>query len=101
MILTGIAVLLLVPAASSRSAAGSVRALGRTHDSARRRLVSVLWTFAARPRRARRASRSTTTSCRRSAPARRLVVVGLGYAVVPSAVGQFGAWAASIGLCAA
>ena len=45
-----------------------------------------------------RGSRRRRLRARHAASAAGLVVAGLCYALVPSAVGQFGAWAASIGL---
>jgi hypothetical protein len=101
MIMAGTTVLLIVAGAVIALAYGSVRALGRVHDSARRRLVSVLWTFAAGS-----AASAAALSMNNhqhahelvAASGAGLVVVGLGYALVPSAVAQFGAWVASIGL---
>lgn len=103
VILIGTAVLLIVAGGLIALGAGSVRALGRQHDSARRRLVSVLWTFAAG---------STAGAAGLSldnhdyefgheliaASAAGLLVAGLCYALVPSAVGQLGLWVGSIGL---
>jgi hypothetical protein len=100
-ILTGMTVLLIVAGGLIGLGAGSVRALGRQHDSARRRLVSVLWTFAAGS--AAGAAGLAVNDHEfvlslLAASAAGLLVVSLCYAVVPSAVGQLGAWAGSIGL---
>jgi hypothetical protein len=95
--LTGLAVLLIVAGAVIAIGNGSVRELGRTHDSARRRLVSVLATFAAACA-AGAAGLVVEDYELAISSAAGLVVVGLGYALVPSAVGQFGAWLASIGV---
>jgi hypothetical protein len=101
VILAGTTVLLIVAGGLIARTSGSVRALGRVHDSARRRLVSVLWTFAAGSA-AGAASLSVNSHQEAhellAASGAGLLVVGLGYALVPSAVAQFGAWAASIGL---
>ncbi len=97
MILVCTALLLLVIGALIALAADSVRSLGRTHDSARRRLVSVLWTFAAATA-AGAAGLAVDHYELAAASATGLVVVGVCYALVPSAVGLFGSWAASIGL---
>jgi hypothetical protein len=97
VILTGTSVLLIVAGGLIALGGGSVRALGRQPDSARRRLVSVLWTFAAASA-AGAASLAVDEYELVAASAVGLVVVGVGYALVPGAVGQLGAWAACIGL---
>ena len=97
MILVWTALLLIVAGGLIALGGGSVRALGRTHDSARRRLVSVLWTFAAATA-AGAAGLAVDDYELAAASAMGLLVVGVGYAFVPSAVGQLGAWAAGIGL---
>jgi hypothetical protein len=97
VILTGTAVLLIVAGGLVALGEGSVRAVGRRHDSARRRLVSVLWTFAASSA-AGAAGLVVDGHELVAASAVGLVVVGAGYAFVPSAVGQFAAWLACIGL---
>jgi hypothetical protein len=100
-ILTGMTVLLIVPGALIGFGAGSVRALGRQHDSARRRLVSVLWTFAAVSAAGAAGLAVNDHEFVHSliaASAAGLLVVSLCYAVVPSAVGQLGVWAGNIGL---
>jgi hypothetical protein len=103
VILTGTAVLLLVVGGLIALSGGSVRALGRVHDSARRRLVSVLWTFAAGT-----AAGAAALSFDNhdyefvhgliAASAAGLLVAGVCYALVPSAVGQLGVYAGSIAL---
>jgi hypothetical protein len=95
--LSGLAALLIVAAAIIANGEGSARSLGRKHDSARRRLVSVLATFAAACA-AGAAGLAVDDYQLAIASAVGLVVVGLGYALVPSAVGQFGAWLACIGV---
>jgi hypothetical protein len=97
VILTGTAVLLIVAGAVIALGEGSLRALGHDHDSARRRLVSVLWTFAAGSA-AGAAGLAADGHELVAASAVGLAVVGAGYALVPGAVGQLGAWAACIGL---
>jgi hypothetical protein len=97
VILTGTSVLLIVAGTVIALGGGSLRALGRDHDSARRRLVSVLWTFAAAAA-AGAAGLAADGHELLAASAVGLAVVGAGYAVVPAAVGQLGAWAACIGL---
>jgi hypothetical protein len=101
VILTGLSVLLVVAGGLIGLGAGSVRALGRRHDSARRRLVSVLWTFAAGSA-AGAAGLAVNdhgfVHSLTAASAAGLLVVSLCYATVPSAVGQLGVWAGSIGL---
>ena len=97
MILVCTALLMLVIGALIAMAGDSVRSLGRTHDSARRRLVSVLWTFAAATA-AGAAGLAVDHYELAAASATGLVVAGVCYALVPSAVGLFGSWAASIGL---
>jgi hypothetical protein len=95
--LAGLAALLIVAGAVIANGDGPVRALGRKHDSARRRLVSVLVTFAAACA-AGAAGLVVNDYELATASAVGLVVVGLGYALVPSAVGQFGAWLACVGV---
>jgi hypothetical protein len=95
--LTGLAVLLIVAGAIIAHGDGPARALGRKHDSARRRLVSVLATFAAASA-AGAAGLAVNNYELAIASGVGLVVVGVGYALVPSAVGQFGAWLACIGV---
>jgi hypothetical protein len=98
--LAGLAVLLFVAGGFVAISSGQpVRELGRQHDSARRRLVSVLWTFAA-------ASAAGATDLGvgvegwklPAASAVGLVVAAVTYALVPSVVGQLGMWVASIAL---
>lgn len=96
----GLAVLLLVAGGSIALSSGQpVRQLGHQVDSVRRRLVSVLWTFAAAS-----AAGSTGLGVRvaewklPAASAVGLFVAAITYALVPSVVGQLGMWVASIGL---
>jgi hypothetical protein len=96
VILAGLAALLLaVGGLVARSSGLPIRELGRQEESARRRLVSVLWTFAA-------ASSAGAAGLGAdgwevvAAGATGLVVASLAYAVVPSAVGQLGMFVASI-----
>lgn len=96
-ILTGTAVLLIVAGGLIARGAGSVRDLGRDHDSARRRLVSVLWTFGAAAA-AGAAGLAYDGHELVAAGSVGLAVVAVGYALVPGAVGQLGAWLACIGL---
>jgi hypothetical protein len=101
MILSGMTVLLIVVGGLIGLGSGSVRALGRQHDSARRRLVSVLWTFAAGSAAGAAGLAVNDHEFANSliaASAAGLLVVSLCYAVVPSAVGQLGVWAGSVGL---
>jgi hypothetical protein len=101
MILTGMTVLLVVVGGLIGLGSGSVRALGRQHDSARRRLVSVLWTFAAGSAAGAAGLAVNDQEFAHSliaASAAGLLVVSLCYAVVPSTVGQLGVWAGSVGL---
>lgn len=97
VILAGTAVLLIVAGGLIALGGGPVRALGRDRDSARRRLVSVLWTFAAASA-AGSAGLALDGHELVAASVVGLAAVGVGYALVPSAVGQLGAWAACIGL---
>lgn len=99
-VLAGLAVVLLVAGALvARTSGEPVRELGHQWDSARRRLVSVLWTFAA-------ASAASATGLGvdlkgwelPAASAVGLLVAAITYALVPSVVGQLGMWFASISL---
>jgi hypothetical protein len=97
-VLTGTAVLLIV--AGAVIAVGgdtSLRDTGHAHDSARRRLVSVLWTVAAAST-AGAAGLAVDGYELVAASAVGLVVAGVGYRLMPSAVGQLGGWLAAIGL---
>lgn len=100
VILAGLAALLLVAGGFvARSSGQPVRELGHQDDSARRRLVSVLWTFAA-------ASAAGATGLGLgfdgwelpAASAVGVLVAAITYALVPSVVGQLGLWVGSIGL---
>lgn len=97
-VLAGLAVLLLgAGGLVARTSRQPVRELGHQDDSARRRLVSVLWTFAA-------ASAASATGLGvegwevPAASAVGLLVAATTYALVPSVVGQLGMWFASISL---
>lgn len=91
--------LLLVGGLVARSARVPLRQLGHEPESRRRRLVSVLWTFAAA---------SAAGSAGVAADSWPLVVAGgvavavatAGYVLVPGAVGQVGIWAGSMLLVA-
>lgn len=97
-LLAGLAVVLLVAGELVALSSGKpVRELGRQGDSARRRLVSVLWTFGAASA-AGAADLGVAGWELVAASAVGLVVAAVTYAVVPSVVGQLGMWAASIGL---
>ena len=96
VILAALAVVLLAAGGLvARSSGLPVRDLGRREDSARRRLVSVLWTAAAASG-AGAAGLGAADWEAVAAGAAGLLVAGLTYALVPSAVGQLGTWAASI-----
>ncbi len=99
-VLAGLAALLLLAGGLvARTSGQPVRELGRQDDSARRRLVSVLWTFAA-------ASGAGSTGLGvgakgwelPAASAVGLLVTALTYALVPGVVGQLGMWVGSIAL---
>lgn len=101
-VLAGLAVLLLLTGGFvARTSGQPVRELGRQDDSARRRLVSVLWTFAATS-----AAGATGLGVGvgakgwelPAASAVGLLVAALTYALVPSVVGQLGMWVSSIAL---
>ncbi len=96
LILTGLAVALLGAGWFVAVSAGQpVRELRDRRDSARRRLVSVLWTSAAA---------SAGSAAGLGAPSWELVagsalgvvVAAVGYAVVPGVVGQLGLWVGSM-----
>lgn len=102
VILAGVAVLVLVVGGVIALSSGQpVRELGHQDDSARRRLVSVLWTFAA-------ASAAGATGLGVgvegwklvAASAVGLLVAVITYSLVPSVVGQLGIWVGSIALVA-
>jgi len=99
-VLAGLAALLLVAGwFVARSSGQPVRELGHQDDSVRRRLVSVLWTFAA-------TSAASATGLGvgaegwevPAASAVGLLVAAITYALVPSVVGQLGMWVGSIAL---
>lgn len=99
-VLAGLALLLLIAGALvARTAGQPVRELGRQQDSVRRRLVSVLWTFAA-------ASAASATGLgvgaegwkMPAASAVGLLVAAITYACVRGVVGQLGMWVGSIAL---
>lgn len=98
VILVGLALVLLVAgglvAMSSRQ---PVRELGHQDDSARRRLVSVLWTFGAASA-AGAAGLGVDGWELVAASAVGLLVAVITYYLVPGVVGQLGIWAGSIGL---
>ncbi len=79
------------------SSGQAVRRLGDEPDSARRRLVSVLWTSAAASA-AGAAGLGVDGWELVSASAVGLVVAAAGYRLVPGLVGQLGLWAGTIGL---
>lgn len=102
VILAGLTVLLLVAGGAVALTSGQpVRELGNQDDSVRRRLVSVLWTFAA-------ASATGATGLGVgvegwklvAASAVGLLVAVITYSLVPSVVGQLGLWVGSIALVA-
>jgi hypothetical protein len=92
-----LAVSLLVAGVLIASSSGRpVRELRDQEDSTRRRLVSVLWTFAALA--AAIATSLAMDGWSPVASAVGLVVVASTYALVPGVVGQLGAWAWSLAL---
>ena len=98
MTLAGLAVLLLVAGGFVAFSSGQpVRELGHQDDSVRRRLASVLWTFAA-------ACAAGATGLGvggwelPAASAVGVLVAAITYALVPGVVGQLGIWIGSIGL---
>jgi hypothetical protein len=102
VILAGLTVLLLIAGGSVALTSGQpVRELGNQVDSVRRRLVSVLWTFAA-------ASATVATGLGVgvegwklvAASAVGLLVAVITYSLVPSVVGQLALWVGSIALVA-
>ncbi len=96
VILAALAVVLLAAGGLvARSSGMPVRELGRRDESARRRLVSVLWTAAAASA-AGSAGLGAADWEAVAAGSAGLVVASLTYALVPGAVGQLGAWAASV-----
>jgi hypothetical protein len=98
VVLVGMTALLIVAGGLVAVTPGhGVRELGRQHDSARRRLVSVLWTFAAGSA-AGAAGLSAADWELVAASTTGLLVAAASYMLVPSAVGQLGMWVASIGL---
>lgn len=99
VILAALAVVLLVVGGLvARSSGLPVRDLGRQDDSARRRLVSFLWTFAAASAAGAAGLGAVHGWEAAAAGAVGLLVAAVAYAVVPSAVGQLGMWVASIAL---
>jgi hypothetical protein len=93
-----IAVALVVAgAAIGGGTLGKLRALGQDEESPRRRLVSTLFTLAAAA-----AAGAAGAAIDRHEPVAAsvagLVVVGLGYALVPALIGQLGTWAAAAAL---
>ncbi|MDQ1669874.1 MAG: hypothetical protein QOE40_1935 [Actinomycetota bacterium] len=97
-VLAGLSVALLVAGGLVALTSGhAVRELGRQEDSARRRLVSVLWTFAAASA-AGAAGLGVDGWELVAASVTGLAVAAATYALVPGVVGQLGTWAASIGL---
>jgi MFS family permease len=98
VILAALAVLLLVAGGLVALSSGqSITELGDQVDSARRRLVSVLWTFAAAAA-AGAAGLGASGWELVAASAVGLLVTAVTYAFVPSVVGQLGMWAASVAL---
>ena len=97
-LLVTLAVALLVSGGAVAWSSGEpVHRLRQRADSARRRLVSVLWTFAAI---ATSAAAGVAADDRQAvaAGAVGLVVAATTYAVMPAVVGQLAVWAASIAL---
>jgi Predicted membrane protein (DUF2157) len=98
VILAALTVLLLVAGGLVALSSGqSITELGDQVDSARRRLVSVLWTFAAAAA-AGAAGLGASGWELVAASAVGLLVTAITYALVPSVVGQLGMWAASVAL---
>lgn len=98
VILAGLAVVLLGAGALVAATSGQpVRELCHHQDSARRRLVSVLWTFASASA-AGAAGLGVAGWEVVAASAAGLIVGAVTYTLVASAVGQLGMWIASIAL---
>lgn len=98
VILGGLSAVLLCAGALVAATSGQpVRQLGNDRDSARRRLVSVLWTFASASA-AGAAGLGVDGWEVVAASAVGLLVGAVAYALVASAVGQLGMWLASIAL---
>jgi hypothetical protein len=95
------AMLAAAGAAIATAGTGSVRELARRHDSARRRLVSTLWAGAAATAAAGAGLLAAAGHEMLAASITAVVVTVSGYALVPGAVGQLGAFVASLGLVGA
>lgn len=101
VVLVGLALMLLVAGGLVALSSGQpVRELGREDDSARRRLVSVLWTSGAAAA-AGAAGLGVEGWELVAASTTGLVVAAIAYSLVPSVVGQLGMWAGSIALVTA
>jgi hypothetical protein len=90
-------VLVVAGAAIGGGTLGRLRALGQQEQSPRRRLLSTLFTLAAASA-AGAAGAATDRHEPIAASIAGLVVVGLGYAVVPALIGQLGTWLAVVAL---